>query len=96
PKKDFDINYGVVANWRGTSQGYNYKSSALMTSTAQIDAAINSFQTIGGTPTVPAIDDTIAAYNAIKGDTTINNRKTVFLLISDGVANGYRKTAGGP
>ncbi|WP_037583192.1 hypothetical protein, partial [Streptococcus iniae] len=61
-----------------------------MSTTDAINKAIDSFHTNGGTPTVPAIDDTIAEYNRIKG-TMANNRKTVFLLVTDGVANGYRK-----
>ncbi|MGT2675158.1 isopeptide-forming domain-containing fimbrial protein, partial [Streptococcus rupicaprae] len=69
---------------------YQFKSSQLLTSKAAIDAAIGSFKTNGGTPTVPAIDDTIDAYNKIKGEMK-NNRKTVFLLVTDGVANGVRK-----
>ncbi|WP_162012053.1 isopeptide-forming domain-containing fimbrial protein, partial [Streptococcus sp. S784/96/1] len=72
---------------------YNFTKTPLLSSQAEIDKAINSFHTNGGTPTVPAIDDTIAEYNKIKGDMA-NNRKTVFLLITDGVANGYRGTDG--
>ncbi|MBY5035021.1 isopeptide-forming domain-containing fimbrial protein, partial [Streptococcus gallolyticus] len=71
------------------SAQYKYQPSALMTSIAQIQNAINAFRPDGGTPTVPAIDDTIKEYNRIKGDMA-NGRKTVFLLITDGVANGYR------
>ncbi|WP_394405902.1 isopeptide-forming domain-containing fimbrial protein, partial [Streptococcus sp. 20-1249] len=70
--------------------GYQYTKTPLMSTKNEVDAAINSFVTGGGTPTVPAIDDTITEYNRIKGDMS-NNRKTVFLLITDGVANGYRK-----
>ncbi|RLU73352.1 hypothetical protein DIY05_09035 [Streptococcus iniae] len=86
---DFTTVVGVTPE-TGADYRYNYKPSALMSSTTDINKAIDSFHTNGGTPTVPAIDDTIAEYNRIKGPMT-NNRKTVFLLVTDGVANGYRK-----
>ncbi|WP_175282150.1 isopeptide-forming domain-containing fimbrial protein [Streptococcus parauberis] len=89
-KDDFS-NKTTVESTSGTFYDYHYTSSPLMTSSAQINDSINSMVTGGGTPTVPAIDDTIAAYNKIKG-TMANNRRTVFLLVTDGVANGYRKT----
>lgn len=89
-KDDFS-NETAVKSTSGTFYDYHYTSSPLMTSSAQINDSVNSMVTGGGTPTVPAIDDTIAAYNKIKG-TMANNRRTVFLLITDGVANGYRKT----
>ncbi|MCK1230107.1 isopeptide-forming domain-containing fimbrial protein [Streptococcus uberis] len=78
-----------------SSTGYRYDASGLLTSNADIDSKIDSIVTGGGTPTVPAIEDAIASYEAVKntGGGMANNRKTVFLLITDGVANGYR-TAG--
>ncbi|MBM7315450.1 isopeptide-forming domain-containing fimbrial protein, partial [Streptococcus suis] len=77
---------------------YTYGNSGLLTSNSQVQDFINSFSVGGGTPTVPAIDDTIARYNASKntGGGMANNRKTVFLLVTDGVANGYRSEDGGP
>lgn len=78
-----------------SSTGYRYDASGLLTSNADIDSKIDSIVTGGGTPTVPAVEDAIASYEAVKntGGGMANNRKTVFLLITDGVANGYR-TAG--
>ena len=81
----------------GLGAKYTRTATGLLSSKNQIDNAINSFITGGGTPTVPAIDDTIRDYNAIKntglGSKTFKEqgRKTVFLVITDGVANGYRK-----
>ncbi|HHT7643568.1 TPA: isopeptide-forming domain-containing fimbrial protein [Streptococcus suis] len=88
-----DSNFTVRSstNWQSDANlTYKYTPSALMTSKSEIDSVINAFKTNGGTPTVPAIEDTIAEYNRIKGDMA-NNRKTVFLLVTDGVANGVRK-----
>ncbi|NQO00044.1 isopeptide-forming domain-containing fimbrial protein [Streptococcus suis] len=88
-----DSNFTVHSstNWQSDANlTYKYTPSALMTSKSDIDSVINAFKTNGGTPTVPAIEDTIAEYNRIKGDMA-NNRKTVFLLVTDGVANGVRK-----
>ena len=39
---------------------------------------IDNISVAGGTPTVPAIEDAIAQYNANKGSMA-NERKTVFL-----------------
>ncbi|MGQ7435410.1 isopeptide-forming domain-containing fimbrial protein [Streptococcus suis] len=78
-------------NWQDKSNYiYQFKPSPLMTNEQEINRVIDGFVTNGGTPTVPAIEDTIAEYNKIKGDMK-NNRKTVFLLVTDGVANGVRK-----
>ena len=75
-----------------TSGRYAYNSSGLISNQAGIHSFINNINVNGGTPTVPAIQDTLAAYNTAKlsGGGMANNRKTVFLLITDGVANGYR------
>ncbi|XCY70900.1 hypothetical protein ABG808_05250 [Streptococcus iniae] len=62
---DFTTVVGVTPE-TGADYRYNYKPSALMSSTTDINKAIDSFHTNGGTPTVPAIDDTIAEYNRIK------------------------------
>ncbi|WP_227985819.1 isopeptide-forming domain-containing fimbrial protein [Streptococcus ruminantium] len=71
--------------------GYRYTSTGeqLLSSKEQIDNFINNFTVGGLTPTVPAIDQVLAQYNAAKlqGGGMANNRKTVFLLITDGVAN---------
>ncbi|MDG3132642.1 isopeptide-forming domain-containing fimbrial protein [Streptococcus suis] len=77
-----------------TSGRYSYNSSGLISNQAGIHSFINNINANGGTATVPAIQDTLAAYNAAKvsGGGMANNRKTVFLLITDGVANGYRRT----
>ena len=74
--------------WDGSK--YTLNSSDLTNDKTAIDNFINSIQTNGGTPTVPAIEDIIDKYNSVKGNMN-NDRKTVFLLITDGVANGVRK-----
>ena len=73
-------------------QTYRYASSNLTSDPNEIQSFIDGFKVDGGTPTVPAIDDTLEKYNQLKeqGGGMANNRKTVFLLITDGVANGYR------
>ncbi|MGV3110564.1 isopeptide-forming domain-containing fimbrial protein, partial [Streptococcus pluranimalium] len=85
---DFKNYRGYAAQFKAGAE-YKYNSSALMSDETTINQVIDRFKVAGGTPTVPAIDDTIDAYNKIKGDMK-NNRKTVFLLITDGIANGYR------
>ncbi|WP_421366017.1 isopeptide-forming domain-containing fimbrial protein [Streptococcus suis] len=71
--------------------GYRFTSTggSLLSSKQQIDNYINGFTVGGLTPTVPAIDQILAQYNTAKlqGGGMANNRKTVFLLITDGVAN---------
>ncbi|WP_161948338.1 isopeptide-forming domain-containing fimbrial protein, partial [Streptococcus suis] len=71
--------------------GYRFTSTgaSLLSSKQQIDDYINGFTVGGLTPTVPAIDQILAQYNTAKlqGGGMANNRKTVFLLITDGVAN---------
>lgn len=74
-----------------TSARYRFDTNGqLLSSTAEIDAEVNKITTGGGTPTVPAIEDAIKQYEDVKGDMA-NGRKTVFLLITDGIANGYRE-----
>lgn len=88
---DTNFSSGKATNQQTDSKYiYQFKASSLMSNTVEINKAIDAFATNGGTPTVPAIEDTIAEYNKIKGDMK-NNRKTVFLLVTDGVANGVRK-----
>ena len=74
--------------WDGSK--YTLESSNLTNDKTAIHNFINSITTNGGTPTVPAIEDIIDKYNSVKGNMN-NDRKTVFLLITDGVANGVRK-----
>jgi len=74
--------------WDGSK--YTLESSNLTNDKTAIHNFINSITTNGGTPTVPAIEDVINKYNSVKGNMN-NDRKTVFLLITDGVANGVRK-----
>ncbi|RLY00994.1 hypothetical protein EAF07_10375, partial [Streptococcus hillyeri] len=75
---------------------YTFNKSSFLKSKSDIESEIDKIRTGGGTPTVPAIEDTLEQYNALK-NTGFNQktfeeqgRKTVFLLITDGVANGYR------
>ena len=72
-----------------TGKHYTYGNSGLTSDQQTVHNFIDNIAVDGGTPTVPAIDDTIAAYNNVKGNME-NGRKTVFLLITDGIANGYR------
>ncbi|WP_131542218.1 isopeptide-forming domain-containing fimbrial protein [Streptococcus sp. X16XC17] len=89
-----DSNFKTLRETQEQSSGrYRFESNGnLMSSTDAINAEITKISTGGGTPTVPAIDDAIKQYEAIKNNDggMANNRKTVFLLITDGVANGYR------
>ena len=90
-KYETDTNF--TGNYReGTWDGskYTLESSNLTNDKTAIHNFINSITTRGGTPTVPAIEDIINKYNSVKGNMN-NDRKTVFLLITDGVANGVRK-----
>ncbi|WP_105115701.1 isopeptide-forming domain-containing fimbrial protein [Streptococcus suis] len=92
----YDSDFKIFSHLNVQQDGayrYQYRNTELLTSETEINQFIDKFNTIGGTPTVPAIDDTIARYNSIKGDMK-NNRKTIFLLITDGVANGFRSQNG--
>ncbi|KXT86515.1 Cell surface protein [Streptococcus parasanguinis] len=82
----------VYGGW-GAKYDYQYKSSGLTTNQNDIHSFIDNISVGGGTPTVPAIEDAIAQYNANKGSMA-NERKTVFLVITDGVANGKRDADG--
>ncbi|MGV3094351.1 isopeptide-forming domain-containing fimbrial protein, partial [Streptococcus pluranimalium] len=74
-----------------SSNRYRFDTNGeLLNSTTAINAEVNKITTGGGTPTVPAIEDAIKQYEAVKGDMA-NGRKTVFLLVTDGIANGYRE-----
>ncbi|EGJ41829.1 hypothetical protein HMPREF9380_0001, partial [Streptococcus sanguinis SK49] len=72
-----------------TGKHYTYGNSGLTSDQNKVHSFIDNIAVDGGTPTVPAIQDTIAQYNRVKGNME-NGRKTVFLLVTDGVANGYR------
>ncbi|HEM5493775.1 TPA: isopeptide-forming domain-containing fimbrial protein, partial [Streptococcus suis] len=92
----YDSDFKIFSHLNVQQDGayrYQYRNTELLTSETEINQFIDKFNTIGGTPTVPAIDDTIDRYNSIKGDMK-NNRKTIFLLITDGVANGFRSQNG--
>ena len=82
----------VYPGW-GPKYDYQYKSTGLTTDQNAIHNFINNITVNGGTPTVPAIEDAIKQYNANKGSMA-NERKTVFLVITDGVANGKRDADG--
>ncbi|WP_161950378.1 isopeptide-forming domain-containing fimbrial protein [Streptococcus suis] len=92
-----DTNYTSYNQMGNAGTTYSYKSTnGLLTNSNQVHNFINSIAVGGGTPTVPAIDDVLNSYNQIKnsGGGMANNRKTVFLLVTDGVANGYRAADG--
>ena len=82
----------VYGSW-GPDYDYKYKASNLSSNQNDIHQFIDNIKVAGGTPTVPAIDDVIAQYNQRKGNMA-NGRKTIFLLITDGVANGKRDPDG--
>ena len=86
---DFTGQPNVYTDPDTTGKHYTYGNSGLTSNQQTIHGFIDNIAVEGGTPTVPAIDDTIAAYNRVKGNME-NGRKTVFLLITDGIANGYR------
>ncbi|WP_156009258.1 isopeptide-forming domain-containing fimbrial protein [Streptococcus ruminantium] len=85
-----DSNFTVLGRTE-PQDGYRFTSTgtSLLSNKQQIDDYINNFTVGGLTPTVPAIDQVLAQYNAAKlqGGGMDNNRKTVFLLVTDGVAN---------
>ena len=89
---DFTGRKDVYGSW-GPDYDYKYKASNLSSDQNDIHQFINNIKVAGGTPTVPAIDDVIAQYNQRKGNMA-NGRKTIFLLITDGVANGKRDPDG--
>ena len=90
--KDFTGTPTKYPGW-GSKYDYKYKSSNLTSDESTIHSFIDNISVAGGTPTVPAIEDAIAQYNANK-DSMANERKTVFLVITDGVANGKRNADG--
>ena len=89
---DFTGRKDVYGSW-GPDYDYKYKASNLSSDQNDIHQFINNIKVAGGTPTVPAIDDVIAQYNERKGNMA-NGRKTIFLLITDGVVNGKRDPDG--
>ena len=91
PKFESDTKFtGSYTEGTWPKSKYTLKTSDLTNNKDSIQSFINDIKTKGGTPTVPAIEDVIAKYNQVKGNME-NDRKTVFLLITDGVANGVRK-----
>ncbi|MGX7112455.1 hypothetical protein ACWOBT_06465, partial [Gemella cuniculi] len=82
-----DSQYGVWEN----STKFKVESTGLVSNSRDIHNFIDNIVVGGGTPTVPAIKKVIQDY---KNKVTVsqaqmkNERKTVFLVITDGVANG--------
>jgi len=79
----------VYTDANSTGKNYTYRNSGLTSDQNKVHNFIDNIAVDGGTPTVPAIQDTLNQYNSAKGNME-NGRKTVFLLVTDGVANGYR------
>lgn len=87
--EDFTGAIDTYTNEGITGKHYQFSSSDLTSDQKSIHSFIDNITVGGGTPTVPGITDALAAYNSKKGEMK-NGRKTVFLLVTDGVANGYR------
>ena len=87
--EDFTGAIDTYTNEGITGKHYQFSSSDLTSDQKSIHSFIDNITVGGGTPTVPGITDALAAYNSQKGEMK-NGRKTVFLLVTDGVANGYR------
>ena len=94
PDSNFTDN-PVYEKYDGTS--YRINNTSLSNNPSEIQDFINNMVTEGGTPTVPALEDIMTRYSsqvqASQGGME-NGRKTVFLLITDGVANGKRLNNG--
>lgn len=94
PDSNFTDN-PVYEKYDGTS--YRINNTSLSNNPSEIQDFINNMVTEGGTPTVPALEDIMTRYSsqvqASQGGME-NGRKTVFLLITDGVANGKRLANG--
>ena len=90
--QDFTGTPTIYPGW-GAAYNYKYKSSNLTSDESTVHSFIDDIKVNGGTPTVPAIEDAIKEYNDSKGSMA-NDRKTVFLVITDGVANGKRNADG--
>ena len=87
--EDFTGAIDTYTNEGITGKHYQFSSSDLTSDQKSIHSFIDNITVGGGTPTVPGITDALAVYNSQKGEMK-NGRKTVFLLVTDGVANGYR------
>ena len=87
--EDFTGAIDTYTNEGITGKHYQFSSSDLTSDQKSIHSFIDNITVGGGTPTVPGITDALAAYSKQKGEMK-NGRKTVFLLVTDGVANGYR------
>lgn len=94
PDSNFTDN-PVYEKYDGTS--YRINNTSLSNNPSEIQDFITNMVTEGGTPTVPALEDIMTRYSsqvqASQGGME-NGRKTVFLLITDGVANGKRLANG--
>ncbi|SDB91948.1 isopeptide-forming domain-containing fimbrial protein [Shouchella lonarensis] len=65
---------------------YNVHTAQPLTSDfAQAKAAVNAFEIGSATPTASGLKEALESYESNKGD--IQDRQTVFVLITDGVAN---------
>jgi len=85
----------VYEDYEGTS--YRINNTSLSNNPSEIQDFIDNMVTEGGTPTVPALEDIMARYSSqvqTSQGGMENGRKTVFLLITDGVANGKRLANG--
>ena len=94
PDSNFTVN-PTYEKYEGTS--YRVYNTNLTNKPDEIQGFINSMVTEGGTPTVPALEDIMTRYSAqvqASQGGMENGRKTVFLLITDGVANGKRLANG--
>lgn len=94
PDSNFTVNPSYE-KYEGTS--YRVRNTNLTNNPSEIQDFINKMVTEGGTPTVPALEDIMARYSSqvqTSQGGMENGRKTVFLLITDGVANGKRLANG--
>ena len=92
-----DTNFKKYESYYAYNPGYKVESTDLIKDSNGIHKFIDNMETEGGTPTVPALEEVLAKYkSAVQNspEKMKNERKTVFLLITDGVANGVRRPDG--
>ena len=92
-----DTNFKKYESYYAYNPGYKVESTDLIKDSNGIHNFIDNMETEGGTPTVPALEEVLAKYkSAVQNspEKMKNERKTVFLLITDGVANGVRRPDG--
>ena len=92
-----DTNFKKYESYYAYNPGYKVESTDLIKDSNGIHKFIDNMETEGGTPTVPALEEVLAKYkSAVQNspEKMKNDRKTVFLLITDGVANGVRRPDG--